>query len=121
MGGPSLRSGMTTRVKQWYFSNHARAVDERFHFRSSADFAQCAPRTQMPRVTWAQFQGRSFNRRRRRSENRLGVRPRGDQRRHETAAENAGPQVSQRHRRTGESHDRKYGTMVLEEIASSMS
>src|SRR6476660_6318187 len=75
----------------------------------------------MPRCARPQLQGRSFRRRRSRSENRLDLRSREDQRRDETATENAGPCVPQRHRRLGKSNHRKNGRMVLEKLGTSMS
>src|SRR4029453_9172475 len=74
----------------------------------------------MPGCAWTQFQGGSFCRRRRRSKNRMGLRSCEDQRRDETAPENAGPLVPQRYRRVGESNDRKNGGVVLEETGVSM-
>src|SRR6266480_7429227 len=43
----------------------------------------------------------------------MGLRSRANQRSHETAFENVGPRLPQRHRRLGKSNDRENGGMAL--------
>ena len=75
----------------------------------------------MPTGARTQFQGGNFHRGRCQPNHWLDLRSREHQYCDETASENPGPCVPQRHRRIGESDDRKHGRMVLDKIRTSMS
>src|ERR1044072_1106059 len=75
----------------------------------------------MPADAWAQLQGRNFRRRRSRSGGGLALRSRPNLSGDEAVNEGAGPLVSERDSRPGESDDREHGGVVLGKAGAALS